>query len=71
MARMPDNIEWLQYPGKPRKYVGYANGVWSIRRDTTSRSWYASRMGHVIQARTLAELGRKLEAFNPNPLSRD
>ena len=48
------------------QYTGYAIGkVWRIWRDRSTDFWYATSEGRVIQAFTLRDLSKKLEALTP------
>lgn len=46
------------------QYVGYAIGkVWRVYQDRSSRFWYATAEGRVVQGDTLGAISNKLAAL--------
>jgi len=45
---------------RPREYVGYANGVWRIRKRSGKQGWRADQGAHVICGTTLADISQQL-----------
>lgn len=69
MAALPHNIEKSAF--RPREYVGYAGGVWRIRK-TGVGGWEAlERDGpDRIFGTTLQEIGEKLTAYDADSRKR-